>query len=67
MPGGVSGLELWHNAEPRQPGLKVVFTSGYSDDAMPADQSLSNDFPFLRKPYARGHLAQMIRKTLAAG
>lgn len=67
MPGGMSGLELWHQAEPRQPGLKVVFTSGYSDDAIPSGQALGNNFSFVRKPYARDDLAQVVRKTLARG
>jgi CheY-like chemotaxis protein len=67
MPGGMSGLELWRHAEPLQPGLKVIFTSGYSDDVISATESLASNFPFVRKPYVRDDLARVVSKTLLRG
>jgi len=32
MSSGMSGLELWHLAEPLRPGLKIIFTSGGGGD-----------------------------------
>jgi hypothetical protein len=33
MPGGMSGVELAHEARLRRPGLKILFTSGYARPA----------------------------------
>ncbi|NQU73072.1 MAG: PAS domain S-box protein [Rhodospirillales bacterium] len=65
MPGGMSGLELWRHAEPNYPGLKVVFTSGYSDDVISPSESLANNSPFVRKPYVRADLARVVRQALS--
>ena len=67
MSGGMSGLELWRHAEPRQPGLKVIFTSGHSDDVISPSDSLANNFHFLRNPPVPHDLPQVVRNTLARG
>lgn len=65
MPGGISGLELWRRAQNLRDGLKVVFTSGYSDDVIARSDSMGENFPLVRKPYVRSELARVIRNTLS--
>ncbi len=64
MPGGVSGLDLWRTARQRRPGLKVVFTSGYSDDVFVGEESETDTSNFIRKPYVRSELARAISAAL---
>lgn len=61
MPGGMNGVELADEARVLRPGLHVLFTSGYTDDA--AD---GVDFhgQLLHKPYKREVLAQRVREAL---
>jgi PAS domain S-box-containing protein len=48
MPGGMSGLELGREIRRRQPDLRVVLTTGYSEAAAGMD---SAEFVLLLKPY----------------
>ena len=47
-------------------GLKVLFTSGYTQDAIVHHGRLDPDVLLLPKPYRKADLAQMIRKAIAA-
>jgi PAS domain S-box-containing protein len=60
MPRGVSGFELADQARAQRPQLRVLFTSGYSQDAAGRRSAA----PFLAKPYRRSELAQMVRQAL---
>ncbi len=63
MPG-MSGRELADAARELRPDLPVLWTSGYSDDALIHDGRLDPGVHLLRKPYRRGELARLIRATL---
>ena len=61
MPGGLNGWAVAANARRLRPRLKVLFTSGYPDNAGAGDAPGSY---LLRKPYRRAALAQAIRDAL---
>jgi len=64
MPGQLGGGELAVRAGTIDPRLRVLFTSGYTQDQMVAQQRLSGQAQFLSKPYRRAELAQAIRQAL---
>lgn len=64
MPGGMSGRELAHAAKTLQPGLKVLYTSGFLGTSMPESTQLQPDDAFLGKPYRQSELAKKIRDVL---
>lgn len=64
MPGGMSGRQLAERLHQDDPGLKVVYTSGYSPGMAGKDIALLEGFNFLPKPYSPSRLAQVIRECL---
>jgi len=64
MPGSINGRELSIEALKLRPDLKVLFTSGYTENAMDHDGRLEQGVQLLRKPYRRSDLASMIRAAL---
>lgn len=67
MPGGMNGRELAERALEIRPGIKVLFTSGYSSDAVLRKGILSRDVQFLSKPYRRVELAAKVREVMDGG
>ena len=65
MPEGLNGKELAAELRKRKPGLKVVYTSGYSADIVGRDSTLG-DTAFLAKPYAAPRVAEVVRRALDA-
>jgi two-component system cell cycle sensor histidine kinase/response regulator CckA len=47
-----------------QPDLKVLFTSGYTEDATSGDGVLETTAEFLPKPYTPATLARKVRQIL---
>lgn len=64
MPGGVSGLDLAVRLRARCPSLRLLFTSGYSDDVFFKRTDLPADGRFLPKPYDIASLAGLVREAL---
>jgi CheY-like chemotaxis protein len=64
MPGGMSGRELADRAHSLRPGLKVLFTSGYTENAIVHQGRLDPGVQLLRKPYRRRDLALKLRSVL---
>jgi CheY-like chemotaxis protein len=64
MPEGVSGMELAEKMVAEQPLLRVIFTSGYSDDIVSAEILERNNAQFLPKPYSYADLTRMVRDAL---
>ena len=63
MPGGMNGRELAERAKELYPSLKVVFTSGYTEEAVVGRSWLDSGVHFLSKPYKRNDLASLLRKV----
>jgi signal transduction histidine kinase len=66
MPGGMNGLILADQALKLRPHLKVLYTSGYTENAMLHLDRLDKGILLLTKPYSRIELAQKVRAALAA-
>jgi PAS domain S-box-containing protein len=65
LPGLRNGRQIADEAMKKRPGLKVLFTSGYPQDAF-NDELALRDVLLLTKPYRAGDLSEMIRKALSA-
>jgi signal transduction histidine kinase/CheY-like chemotaxis protein len=66
MPGSMNGRQLADAALQRRDSLKVLFTSGYSNEAIIHHGHLDAGVLLLAKPYRKSDLAHMIRAALAA-
>jgi DNA-binding NtrC family response regulator len=64
MPDGMTGKNLAQNILRENPGLKVIFMSGYSAELVGNDFSLKEGVNFLTKPFQASKLAQAIRDSL---
>jgi DNA-binding NtrC family response regulator len=63
MPG-MSGVDLADEVAARYPSIKVLLTSGYSADAVAADDPRFTRWTLLSKPYSVRDLLQQVRRTL---
>lgn len=64
MPDGMSGLDLAKRLMAEKPGLKVIYTSGYSSEIAGKDFPLQEGVNFLSKPFDPAKLSQLVRTTL---
>jgi nitrogen fixation/metabolism regulation signal transduction histidine kinase len=64
MPGGMTGRQLADEIAKRRPGLKVLYTSGYTDNAIVHHGRLDEGVRLLTKPYRKPQLAEMVRSAL---
>ena len=64
LPGGMNGRQIADAAQDIRPGLKVLYTSGYSENAIVHHGRLDRGVELLTKPYRRSALAASIRKVL---
>jgi signal transduction histidine kinase len=66
MPGNLNGRELAVEARKRKPDIRVLFTSGYTENAIIHHGRLDPGVLLLAKPYRRSDLATLIRAALVA-
>jgi signal transduction histidine kinase len=64
LPGGQNGLRLVERARDLRPGIKVLLTTGYTEEY----ERIAKSSPglILRKPYRRQQLAHTLRRVLDA-
>jgi CheY-like chemotaxis protein len=62
----MNGRELSERLKARRPGLKVLFMSGYTDDAVLRRGVVAEDLPFIQKPFTPSALAGKLRTVLDA-
>jgi two-component system, cell cycle sensor histidine kinase and response regulator CckA len=67
MPDGMSGRDLARKLLARKPGLRALFTSGYSPEAVSRGMTLTEGVNFLQKPYSPDALAHAVRTCLDHG
>jgi CheY-like chemotaxis protein len=67
MPGGVDGPELARRAQALRPALRVLYTSGYTQNAIVHHGRLDPGVRLLSKPYQRSALARCVREALDDG
>ena len=60
----MNGKELAAAMEKQRPGLKVLYTSGYSPAIISARGALDEDMPLLPKPYSSEVLSRSVRAAL---
>ncbi|WP_372921987.1 response regulator, partial [Roseovarius sp.] len=66
LPGGMNGRQIAEAAVEIRLDLKVLYTSGYSDNAVVHDGRLDRDVELLSKPYWRADLAAKVRQVLVS-
>jgi PAS domain S-box-containing protein len=63
MPG-LSGHELALQLIVARPGIKVLYLSGYAQDAFPSTTAVESPKPFLQKPFTLQSLSRKVREVL---
>jgi nitrogen-specific signal transduction histidine kinase len=63
MPGG-NGPDLFDTARLARPSLKVLYMSGYTDDAVSRERLLQPDAAFIQKPFTAEDLSRKVREVL---
>jgi CheY-like chemotaxis protein len=66
MPGSMTSRQMVERALHLQPGIKVLFTSGYTQNAIVHHGRLDEGVHLLSKPYKRDELARKLRSLLDA-
>ena len=66
MPAPMNGRQLVDEALKRRPDLKILYTSGYTENAIVHHGRLDSGVLLLAKPYRKSELARMIRHALAS-
>ena len=64
MPGGMSGRQLADAAQELHPEVRVLYTSGYTENAIVHQGRLDPGVLLLPNPYRRADLARMVRHAL---
>jgi PAS domain S-box-containing protein len=64
MPGGMTGRQLADEMTRRRPKTKVVYTSGYTENAIVHHGRLDPGVLLLSKPYRKSELSSMLRRAI---
>jgi CheY-like chemotaxis protein len=64
LPGGMTGAQVAAEAREIQPGIKVLFTTGYARNAIVHNGRLDPGVQLITKPYSFADLAAKVRDVL---
>jgi CheY-like chemotaxis protein len=64
LPDGMHGRNLAEEAERRRPGIKVLYTTGYTRNAIVHDGRLDPGVHLIGKPFTYADLAAKVRAVL---
>ncbi len=64
MPGGMNGRQVAEEVKRLRPGIKVLFTSGYTENVVVHHGRLDPGVQLLNKPYRMADMARKIRAVL---
>ncbi len=64
MPGGMIGRQLADRIKETNPEIRILFTSGYTEDSIVHHGRLDPGVRLLQKPYRSDKLAQQVRDVL---
>jgi signal transduction histidine kinase len=64
MPGGLMGTDVANQIREENPGLRVIYTTGYSPGMTGVQHKFEEGVNFLPKPYSPTKLADIVRKCL---
>ena len=63
----LGGLALVEKMRQINPEIKVLYTSGYSDEVIVRHGHLDEGMPFIEKPFGAGDLLRKVRQVLDLG
>jgi CheY-like chemotaxis protein len=66
LPGGMNGRQLADEIKRRRPDIKILFTSGYSRDAIMRDGRIEDGVALITKPFTFAGLAEKLNAILSA-
>jgi CheY-like chemotaxis protein len=64
LPAGLSGAEIASEARKRLPDIRILFTSGYSENYLDTSGSNQEADQILRKPYRKRDMANIVKSAL---
>jgi CheY-like chemotaxis protein len=64
LPGGMNGRQVADAARVQRPGLKVLFITGYAENAAVGNGHLDPGMEILAKPFAMSTLANKVREMI---
>jgi len=64
LPGGMNGVEIAEETKRLQPSIKVLYTTGYAEDAFVSAGKQVSDDKLLSKPYRRAELLEKVQTAL---
>ena len=66
LPGGMNGRQIADAARVRRPGLKVLFITGYAENAVVRNGYLESGMQIMIKPFTMEALAARIQDVIAS-